>query len=152
MAAAIFAGGAMWYHVARRRSRGDALDSSEAHTLVAQPGQTARLMLDDSTRDVRRRLEAHDPEGLNTTIRAVKIEGAGRFSVAPGNPLPFEIRVGKAAVIATGTTITARAYPNDPFSIVQVDSGTATVRVGKEDHPLTAGQASDRQRRQDSHT
>src|SRR4029079_14787015 len=53
----------------------------------------------------------------------------------------FEIRAGKAAVIATGTTITARSYPNDPYTIVQVDSGTATVRIDKQDQPLTAGQA-----------
>jgi DNA-directed RNA polymerase specialized sigma24 family protein len=142
--AAALAGGAMWYLTSLGADRAvtRALDSSEARTLIAQPGQTARLTLDDSTRVMfGAGSKLTIPKDFNTQIRAVKIEGAGRFSIAPGNPLPFEIRVGKAAVIATGTTITARAYSNDPFSIVRIDSGTATVRVDKQDHPLTAGQA-----------
>ena len=142
--AAALAGGAMWYLTSLGADRAvtRALDSGEARTLVAQPGQTARLTLDDSTRVMfGAGSKLTIPKEFNTQIRAVRIEGAGRFTVAAGNPLPFEIRVGKAAVIATGTTITARAYPNDPFSIVQVDSGTATVRVDKNQQPLTAGQA-----------
>jgi ferric-dicitrate binding protein FerR (iron transport regulator) len=142
--AAAIAGGAMWYltQLGADRAVTRALDSSEAHTLVAQPGQTAKMTLADSTRVMfGAGSKLTIPKEFNTEIRAVKIDGAGRFSVAPGNPLPFEIRAGKAAVIATGTTITARAYPNDPFTIVQVDSGTATVKVGKEQRPLSAGQA-----------
>jgi ferric-dicitrate binding protein FerR (iron transport regulator) len=142
--AAALAGGAMWYLTSLGADRAvtRALDSSEARTLVAQPGQTARLTLDDSTRVMfGAGSKLTIPKEFNTQLRAVKIEGAGRFTVAPGNPLPFEIRVGKAAVTATGTTITVRSYPNDPYSIVRVDSGTATVRVDKQEHPLTAGQA-----------
>jgi len=142
--AAALAGAGMWYLTSLGADRAvtRALDSSEARTLVAQPGQTARLTLDDSTHVMfGAGSKLTIPKDFNTQIRAVKIEGAARFSVASGNPLPFEIRAGKAAVIATGTTITARSYPNDPFTIVQVDSGTATVRVEKQDHPLTAGQA-----------
>lgn len=142
--AAALAGGAMWYLTSLGADRAvtRALDSSEARTLVAQPGQTARLTLADSTHVMfGAGSKLTIPKDYNTVLRAVKIEGAARFSVAPGNPLPFEIRAGKAAVIATGTTITARSYPNDPYTIVQVDSGTATVRIEKQDHPLTAGQA-----------
>jgi DNA-directed RNA polymerase specialized sigma24 family protein len=141
--AALIAAGAMWYltQLGADRAVTRALDSSEAHAITAQPGQTGRLTLDDSTRVL---LGAGSkltiPKEYNVEIRAVKIEGAGRFSVASGT-LPYEIRAGKAAVIATGTTITARAYPNDPYAIVQVDSGSATVRVEKQEHPLTAGQA-----------
>jgi ferric-dicitrate binding protein FerR (iron transport regulator) len=142
--AAALAGAGMWYLTSLGADRAvtRALDSSEAHTLVAQAGQTARLTLDDSTHVMfGAGSKLTIPKDFNTQIRAVKIEGAARFSIAPGNPLPFEIRAGKAAVTATGTTITARSYPNDPYAIVQLDSGTATVRVGKEQHPLTAGQA-----------
>ena len=142
--AAALAGGVMWYLTSLGADRAvtRALDSSEARTLIAQPGQTAKLTLEDSTHVIfGAGSKLTIPKDFNTQIRAVKIEGAARFSVASGNKLPFEIRAGKAAVIATGTTITARSYPNDPFTIVQVDSGTATVRVEKQDHPLTAGQA-----------
>jgi ferric-dicitrate binding protein FerR (iron transport regulator) len=107
-----------------------------------QAGQTGTLTLADSTKVM---LGAGSkltiPSEFNTEIRAVRVEGAGKFCVARGNKLPFEIRVGQAAVIATGTTIIARSYPNDPYAIVQVVDGSATVRVDKQDHPLTAGQA-----------
>ena len=144
IAAAVLAGGAMWYltQLGADRAVTRALNSSEARTIISQPGQTARLTLDDSTHVL---LGAGSkltiPKEYNTEIRAVKVEGAGRFNVAPGNPLPFEIRAGNAAIVATGTTITARAYPNDPFVIVQVDSGSATVKIDKAVHPLSAGQA-----------
>ena len=68
------------------------------------------------------------------------MEGAARFIVAPGNPQAFEIRAGDAAVIATGTTIIVRAYPNDPAAIVNLRDGTATLMVGKDERPMTAGQ------------
>jgi ferric-dicitrate binding protein FerR (iron transport regulator) len=142
--AAALAGGGMWYLTSLGTDRAvtRALDSSEARTLVAQPGQTARLTLGDSTRVMfGAGSKLTIPKDFNTQFRAVKIDGAARFTVAPDNSLPFEIRAGKAAVIAKGTTITARSYPNDPFTIVQVDSGTATVRAEKQDHQLNAGQA-----------
>jgi DNA-directed RNA polymerase specialized sigma24 family protein len=142
--AAVLAGGAMWYltQLGADRAVTRALDSSEARTLTANPGQTARLTLDDSTRvTFGAGSKLTIPKDFNTQIRAVRIDGAGRFSIAPGNPLPFEIRAGRAAVIATGTTITARAYPNDPFAIVSIDSGSATVRVEKQEQQLAAGQA-----------
>jgi ferric-dicitrate binding protein FerR (iron transport regulator) len=142
--AAVIAGAGMWYltQLGADRAVTRALNSSEARTLIAQPGQTGKLTLDDSTRVMfGAGSKLTIPKEFNTEIRAVKIDGAGRFSVAPNAKLPFEIRAGNAAIVATGTTITARAYPNDPFVIVKVDSGTATVRVDKQVHPLTADQA-----------
>ena len=142
--AAVIAGGAMWYltQLGADRAVTRALNSSEARTLIAQPGQTGKLTLDDSTHVIfGAGSKLTIPKEFNTEIRAVKIEGAGRFSVAPNPKLPFEIRAGNAAIVATGTTITARAYPNDPFVIVKVDSGSATVRIDKQQHPLTGGQA-----------
>ena len=142
--AAAIAGGAMWYltQLGADRAVTRALDSSEARTISAQPGQTGTLTLDDSTKVMfGAGSKLTIPKDFNTQIRAVKIEGAARFAVAAGNPLPFEIRAGKAAVIANGTTIIARAYPNDPFTIVQVVDGAATVKVEKLERPLTAGQA-----------
>jgi ferric-dicitrate binding protein FerR (iron transport regulator) len=141
---AVIAGGAMWYftQLGADRAVTRALASSEARPLSAANGQTGTLTLDDSTKVM---LGAGSkliiPKMFNDQMRAVKIEGAARFTVAPGNPLPFEIRAGNAAVIATGTTITVRAYPNDPVVTVRVPEGTATVKVDKQEHPLSAGQA-----------
>jgi DNA-directed RNA polymerase specialized sigma24 family protein len=142
--AAALAAGAMWYITSLGADRAvtRALGSSEARTLTANPGQTGVLTLDDSTKvmlGAGSRLTI--PQKFNLELRAVKIVGAAKFTVAPGNPLPFEIRAGDdASIVATGTTIIARAYPNDPFTTVNLAEGQATVRVGKETRPLTAGQ------------
>jgi len=141
---ALIAGGAMWYatQLGADRVVTRALSSSEARPLSAANGQTGTLTLDDSTKVM---LGAGSkltiPKMFNEEMRAVKIEGAARFTVAPGNPLPFEIRAGNAAVIATGTTITVRAYPNDPVVTVRVPEGTATVKVDDKERSLSNGQA-----------
>ena len=141
--AAAIAGGAMWYVTSLGADRAvtRALSSSEARTLQAPQGQTGNLTLGDSTKVL---LGAGSkltiPQMFNTELRAVKIDGAARFGVAPGNPLPFEVRAGDASVVATGTTIIARVYPNDPFVTIHLADGAATVRLGKEVRALTAGQ------------
>jgi ferric-dicitrate binding protein FerR (iron transport regulator) len=141
---AAIAGGAMWYatQLGADRAVTRALASSEARTLSAANGQTGTLTLDDSTKVM---LGAGSkltlPKQFNEQMRAVKVDGAGRFTVAPGNPLPFEIRAGNAAVIATGTTIIVRAYPNDPVVTVRVPDGQATVKVDKQERALSNGQA-----------
>jgi transmembrane sensor len=141
---AAIAGGAMWYftQLGADRAVTRALASSEARPLSAANGQTGTLTLDDSTKVM---LGAGSkliiPKMFNDQMRAVKIEGAARFTVAPGNPLPFQIRAGNAAVVATGTTITVRAFPNDPVVTVLVPEGAATVKVDKEERPLSAGKA-----------
>jgi ferric-dicitrate binding protein FerR (iron transport regulator) len=141
---AVIAGGALWWatQLGADRVVSRALSSSEARPLIASNGQTGTLTLADSTRVM---LGAGSklivPPLFNEQYRAVKVEGAARFNVAPGNPLPFEIRAGNAAVIATGTTIIVRAYPNDPVVTVRVPEGTATVKVGKEQRSLSAGRA-----------
>ena len=141
--AAALAAGAMWWvtRLGTDRVVTRALSSSEARTLAAAPGQTGTLTLDDSTKVM---LAAGSkliiPKQFGTDMRAVKVEGAARFTVAPGNPRPFEIRAGDASVRATGTTIIVRHYPNDPGAIVHLRDGTATLKVDQEERPMTAGQ------------
>jgi ferric-dicitrate binding protein FerR (iron transport regulator) len=143
LVAAALAAGAMWYVTSLGADRAvtRALNSSEARTLSANPGQTGMLTLDDSTKVM---LGAGSkltiPQKFNVELRAVKIVGAARFAVAPGNPQPFEVRAGDASIVATGTTIIARAYPNDPFVTINLAEGQANVRVGKETRALSAGQ------------
>lgn len=138
---AAVAGGAMWWitQLGTDRAVTRALASSEARALQASPGQTGNLTLDDSTKVT---LAAGSkliiPKEFLVEMRAVRIEGAARFVVA-SNPQPFELRAGEAAVIATGTTIIARAYPNDRFVTVLLREGSATLKLGNEERPLTAG-------------
>jgi ferric-dicitrate binding protein FerR (iron transport regulator) len=141
---AALAGGAMWWvtRLGADAAVTRALASSEARPLAAANGRTGTLTLADSTQVM---LGAGSklivPKFFNEQMRAVKIEGAARFTVAPGNSLPFEIRAGNAAVIATGTTIIVRAYPNDPVVTVRVPEGTAVVKVNEEERSLAAGQS-----------
>lgn len=142
-AAALAAAGVWWVTtLGEERAITRALNSTEARSLAAQPGQTGMLTLDDSTKVM---LGAGSkliiPKEFNTAMRAVKVQGAARFTVAPGNPKPFEIRAGNAAVIATGTVITVRAFPNDPGATIHVEEGRANVRFGEDTRQLNAGEA-----------
>lgn len=143
IAAALLVGAAMWWlnQVGTDQVITRALASSEARSIDAAPGRTGSLTLQDSTRvTLAPGSKLTVPRQFPTEMRAVKIDGAARFIVAPGNERPFEIRAGRAAVIATGTTIIARAYPNDSWATIHLREGQATVRVGDTERALTAGQ------------
>ena len=144
LVAAALAAGAMWWitRLGTDRAVTRALASSEARTLTAANGQTGTLTLADSTRVMLAPgSKLTIPKQFATDMRAVKVEGAARFTVAPGNPQPFEIRAGEVAVVATGTTITVRAYPNDKVLTVHLSEGTATLKLAEDERPITAGQA-----------
>jgi len=141
--AAALAGGAMWWvtRLGTDRAVTRALSSSEARTLQAASGQTGNVTLDDSTRvTLAPGSKLTIPKLFPDQMRAVKIDGAARFVVAPGNPQPFEIRAGDAAIVATGTTIVVRAYPNDSTVTIHLREGQANLRVGKTEQAITAGQ------------
>jgi ferric-dicitrate binding protein FerR (iron transport regulator) len=140
---AALAGGAMWWltRLGTDRAVTRALASSEARTLQASNGQTGNLTLEDSTKvTLAPGSKLIIPKQFGEQMRAVKIEGAARFAVAPGNPQPFEIRAGDAAIVATGTTVIVRAYPNDKLVTVNLREGQATLKLGKEETPMAAGQ------------
>ena len=141
--AAALVGGAMWWlnQVGTDRVITRALASSEARHLEASAGQTGNLTLDDSTRvTLAPGTKLTIPRQFPVEMRAVKVDGAARFVIAPGNAQPFEIRAGDAAVIATGTTIVVRAYPNEAYSTIHLREGQATVRIGETERAMTAGQ------------
>lgn len=141
--AAIVLGGMWWLtRLGQDRAITRALNSAEARNLAAANGQTGTLTLDDATQvTLAPGSKLTIPERFGDEMRAVKIDGAARFVVSPGHPRPFEVRAGNAAVVVTGTTITVRAYQNDPAVIVRVTDGDAVVKVGKDQHPVAAGRA-----------
>jgi transmembrane sensor len=76
-----------------------------------------------------------------TNLRAVKLEGAASFQVAPGKVEPFAVRVRDHTIMATGTAFDVTAYPREPAVFVRVREGSVTLKVDGEPHPLSAGQA-----------
>jgi ferric-dicitrate binding protein FerR (iron transport regulator) len=124
--------GAMWYvtSLGEEAAVTRALASTEARSLTAENGQTGRTTLDDGTQlTLAPGSKLTIPERFPADIRAVRIEGAARFVVGQGQDKPFEVRARDASIVANGTTLIVRAYPNDNAVMVQVRDGQATVKV-----------------------
>jgi ferric-dicitrate binding protein FerR (iron transport regulator) len=81
------------------------------------------------------------PKNFGPDLRAVKLEGAANFEVAPGQAKDFRVLARNTAVVAKGTAFTMRAYPGDPALTVVVDEGSVEIRQNKEKAPLAAGAA-----------
>lgn len=142
--ASVAVAGAMWWvsQLGTDQVISRALSSSEAQTLTAMNGQTGNLTLGDSTKvTLAPGSKLIIPKQFGTEMRAVKLDGAARFVVAPGNPQAFEIRARDASVVATGTTIVVRAYPNEALATISLRDGQATVKLGKDERQLAAGKS-----------
>jgi ferric-dicitrate binding protein FerR (iron transport regulator) len=119
-----------------------AIASSSAHALATSTGQLGQITLDDGTTarlgaDSRIRV----PAGFGEKLRAIGLEGAAMFTVAPGQPFTFDVRTRDAWIKATGTVFAVRAYPNEEAVTVRVKEGTVTVQRGDETRTLAAGSA-----------
>ncbi len=117
-----------------------AVNAADVRVVSALPAQIGVVTLDDGSR-VRLAPESKlsIPKGFGPGLRAVKIEGAGTFTVAPGQPKPFQVFGGSAVVVATGTAFTVRSYDNEPATTVVVQEGTVDVRHGEQTQSLAAG-------------
>lgn len=139
--------GAMWYmtSLGEEGAVTRALASTEARSLAAEPGKTGTLTLDDQTQvTLAPGSKLTIPERFPEDIRSVKLEGAARFVVGAGQERPFEVRARNASIVAMGTTLIVRSYPNDDGVTAQVRDGDARVKVvGADAEPraLAAGSA-----------
>jgi len=141
------AGGGVWWMdragVDRRITR--ALAASDARSYPAAPGQFAIITLDDGTKVTiapTSRLTVPKLFGTRDEMRAVKVDGAATFVVARKEQgPPFQVRAGKAAIVATGTTLDVRAYPDETTVVVQLREGEAIVKVGDVQRAVPAGRA-----------
>ena len=121
-----------------------ALSADDARDISARRGQRGNVTLgDDSKAKLGSDSHVKVPAKFGTTMRTVAVQGAAEFTVAPGNPMPFEVRHGTTSITATGTKFSVRAYPEDSTVDVGVAEGAVTVHVkdGKEDRKLAAGAA-----------
>lgn len=118
------------------------LKSGDAHEIISKFGQIGTVTLDDGSKvkigaDSRLLI----PPGFATKVRAVRVAGTGSFDVATRTGLPFEVRLGDVAVIATGTRFAVNYDTATRAALVRVDEGSVTVRSGTVVKPLAVGEA-----------
>ncbi|MDQ6635480.1 MAG: FecR domain-containing protein [Gemmatimonadota bacterium] len=119
-----------------------AVNAADSRVVSSVPAQVGIVSLDDGSK-VRLAPESKltIPKNFGPELRAVKLEGAASFEVAPGQSKEFRVLARNAAVVAKGTKFTVRAYPNDPAVSVVVDEGSVEIRRANEETPLAAGAA-----------
>lgn len=116
-----------------------ALADKEAHAITTAVGERASVKLDDGTQ-VMLGADASIivPKQFNRELRALKLRGSARFSVASNPKLPFDVRAGKMTIVATGTTFTVSEGDGGPV-VVSVQEGTVQVTAGEVTRDLTSG-------------
>ena len=119
-----------------------AVNASDARVVTSLPAQVGVVTLDDgSTVRLAPESKLTIPKTFGATMRAVKIEGAGTFTVAKGQAENFRVYGRNAIVTATGTVFTVRAYESDPAMTVVVEEGTVSVSRGDDTQSLKAGES-----------
>lgn len=117
-----------------------ALASPDAASVKTEPGQMGMMRLGDGTEvALAPQSVLTVPPHFNRQWRAVRVDGAAMFTVAPAPQLPFEVRVGDARVVATGTRFAVRKYGDDESVAVRVTEGSVDVLVGGARTPVAAG-------------
>jgi ferric-dicitrate binding protein FerR (iron transport regulator) len=119
-----------------------ALASSDVRLVSTLPGQQAGVtLLDGSKVTLGADSKLVIAPDFGGTVRGLKLEGTGLFTVAPGNKHEFQVRAGNASATATGTTFAVRAYPSDNAVTVSVREGTVRVKASGETRDVAAGHA-----------
>jgi transmembrane sensor len=138
--AAVMVAGLWWVN----RSGADAaatrsLAASDARVVSTLTGQRASVtLLDGTTAALGADTKLVIAPDFGTTVRAVKLDGAALFTVAPGQEREFYVRAGTTTVTATGTTFAVHAYPADETSVVAVREGSVRVKAAGETRSVEA--------------
>ena len=141
-AVAVLVGAPLWWaersgtEAAAKR----ALISPDARVVSTLTGQQAGVtLLDGSRATVGADTKLVIAPDFGTTLRAVKLEGAALFTVAPAQKHEFYLRAGDdVSVTAMGTTFGVYAYPADDRIIVGVREGAVRVKSDKETREVAA--------------
>ena len=119
-----------------------AVNSADARVVTSLPAQVGVVTLDDgSTVRLAPESKLSIPKAFGPELRAVKLVGAGTFTVVPGQKPNFQVHGRDAVIVATGTKFTVRAYENDDALRVVVQEGTVDVRQAQQTQTLAAGAA-----------
>ena len=140
VAAGLFGAVAVMNYLGADAKVASAVNAADVRVVTSLPAQVGVVTLDDGS-SVRLAPESKlsIPKGFGPNLRAVKIEGAGTFQVAPGQPQNFQVHGRNAVVVAQGTKFTVRNYENDPATTVVVQEGTVDVKAGEQTQTLQAG-------------
>lgn len=123
------------------KKTGRALASANSSEIMSKYGQIGSTTLDDGSKvTIGADSKIRIPPTFNREVRAVAINGTAAFEVAPGE-LPFEVRIGNAAFIATGTKFAVSQDTGTKTVLGRVTEGTVNVRVGEVVTPLATGKA-----------
>lgn len=116
-----------------------ALASTNARAVSTVVGQQAAVtLLDGSQAKLGADTKLVIAPDFGTTIRAIKVDGAALFTVAPGQKHPFYVRAGNATVTATGTTFGVHSFLGDETVVVGVKEGSVHVKAGKTERDVAA--------------
>lgn len=117
-----------------------ALAAPDARAITTRPGQRGAATLGDGTQaSLGADTKLIIPARFGDALRAVGVEGAASFAVAPGKSGAFTVRAGPASVVATGTAFSVSAYPGEPV-VVRVREGSVLVKVGESQRSVDANQ------------
>jgi ferric-dicitrate binding protein FerR (iron transport regulator) len=106
-----------------------AVNQQGIQPIASNSGQIGTVTLGDGTKmKIGPETRVAIPDGFPTKIRAVKVDGAASFEVAPGLELPFRVVAKRVHFIATGTKFVISAFPTDSGVGVQVREGSVTVK------------------------
>ena len=117
----------------------NALAAPDVRNHETSYGQQVNITLDDGT--VARlgpESKLTVPNRFGIGLRAVRIEGSANFDVKTIGEQPFDVRAGRVAILATGTSFVVRKYRDESNVIVHVKEGTVQVRFGDTTRTLQA--------------
>lgn len=117
-----------------------AVNATDARVVTSAPAQIGVVTLAEGT-GVRLAPDSKlsIPKDFGPDLRAVKLQGAAAFTVAPNQATDFQVHTGDAVVVAKGTAFTVRAYENDPGTTIVVTEGAVDVRHGDRTDAVRAG-------------
>lgn len=112
--------------------------------VTSNPGQIGSLALPDGSQlKIGPETKIFVPDGFPKKIRAIRLEGAAQFDVAPTSaimPLPFRVVAKRNHIITIGTSFAVSAYPGDSAILVTVKEGSVEIKSAKSDFEVKANQ------------
>ena len=118
------------------------LKHPDSQEIMSKFGQIGSMTLDDGTKaTIGADSKLLIPPGFNKEVRAVRVTGTASFEIAKQDLMAFEVRVGEASVVATGTKFAVNYDTATHVSLVRVEEGSVNFRFGEVVKPVAAGQA-----------
>jgi ferric-dicitrate binding protein FerR (iron transport regulator) len=116
------------------------LNSPNAKTIGARPGQVGNISLSDGTvLKIAAGSQLRLNNDFNQKLRAILVKGTASFTIAPDKK-PLELRAGDVALSATEGQVDVRADDDRP-TLLRIVSGSPRIVIGDSSWTAAAGQA-----------